>query len=139
MKKEKGFTLVELMAAIVILGVLMAVAAGAFGSIKKNNAKKEIEQVAESIKKIGETMYTSSIIREENLFVSGNTVIFTGAQLKEKELIESATIENPFDKGQSCDIKLTITKATATESSKIEACVICNKDDLNDELKNVCK
>ena len=30
MKKNNGFTLVELLAAIVILGVLMAVAAGAF-------------------------------------------------------------------------------------------------------------
>ena len=30
-------------AAIVILGVLMAVAAGAFGSIKKNNAKKQLD------------------------------------------------------------------------------------------------
>ena len=40
MKKKNGFTLVELLAAIVILGVLMATAAAAFGAIKENNARK---------------------------------------------------------------------------------------------------
>lgn len=62
MKKNNGFTLVELLAAIVILGVLMTVAAGAFGSIKKNNAKKEAQQLEDSLITLGETMYTSSII-----------------------------------------------------------------------------
>ncbi len=70
MKKKNGFTLVELLAAIVILGVLMATAAGAFGAIKENNAKKELEQIAVSVKKIGETMYTSSVIKGEDLFDS---------------------------------------------------------------------
>lgn len=62
MKNKNGFTLVELLAAIVILGVLMATAAGAFGSIKKNNAKKEAKQLEDSLTRLGETIYTSSII-----------------------------------------------------------------------------
>ena len=126
MKKEKGFTLVELLAAIVILGVLMATAAGAFGAIKKNNAKKELEQIAGSIKKIGETMYTSSVIRGENLFASDNQVVFTGAELKEKELIESETIENPFNKGSQCNIELKLTK---TPEFKSEATISCPNEE----------
>ena len=71
-------------------------------------------------------MYTSSIIKGENLFASGNQVVFTGEELKGKELIESETIENPYEKNKTCNINLTITKATDTEPTKIEACVTCD-------------
>ena len=198
MKKEKGFTLVELLAAIVILGVLMATAAGAFGAIKKNNAKKELEQIAGSIKKIGETMYTSSVIKGENLFASNNItelegssltkriyeetpatfvyknkkisctnsnkciefssesnhqiviiqnnsivyngVLYTGDTIKGKELIESNTIENPYNKGKVCDIKLTLSKEDGKTVS--QGCIICDysKDIPDTETNlNICK
>lgn len=127
MKKNNGFTLVELLAAIVILGVLMTVAAGAFGSIKENNAKKELEQIAGSIKKVGETMYTSSVIKEEILLdgVSKKKVTYNGQQLYDAKLIESATVENPYDKNSTCSIKLTLTKTSVTASTEIKACVTC--------------
>ena len=45
MKNKKGFTLVELMIVIVIMGVLVAVAVPVFGLVTKNERKRPAAQI----------------------------------------------------------------------------------------------
>lgn len=45
MKNKKGFTLVELMIVIVIMGILVAVAVPVFGLVTKNAEKRPAAQI----------------------------------------------------------------------------------------------
>lgn len=49
MKKSKGFTLIELLAVVVILGILITFSTVAISKIKKNQDKKNYENVISSI------------------------------------------------------------------------------------------
>lgn len=59
MKKNKsGFTLVELLAVIVVLGIIMAVAGTAALKIKKNANKEEAKKLERTIEELGASIYT---------------------------------------------------------------------------------
>lgn len=56
--KKNAFTLVELLAVIVILGITMAIASASLMKAKMETNKKEAEQIKESIKDLGMEIYS---------------------------------------------------------------------------------
>ena len=65
MKNEKGFTLVELLAIIVILGILMTLAIPAVQRVLKSSQKKTFVEYAEKIAQTAQTKYNQDIMKEE--------------------------------------------------------------------------
>lgn len=59
MDKEEGFTLVELLAVIVILGIIMAIAVPGIGKVISNSQEKADEAEIELIKDAGRIYFTT--------------------------------------------------------------------------------
>ena len=65
--KKKGFTLVELLAVIVILAVILTIAVPAVKKTIDNAKKKSAENDAIMIKNIAEKYYTSNLDKDEEI------------------------------------------------------------------------
>ena len=66
---KKGFTLVELLATILVLGIIAAIAVPTIGTISKNVKKGIAERSAEEIVKVA-SKYYSNIMAEQGSFTS---------------------------------------------------------------------
>ena len=109
MKNKKGFTLVELLAVIVVLGIIMAIAGTAVLGQRKRANVEAAKNLEESIKDLGAGIYTYESSQVESDFM---TAYRTGEfkisidKLGEagylKDLSSSGKIKNPAG-GDDCD------------------------------------
>ena len=79
--KKKGFTLVELLAVIVILAVILTIAVPAVKKTVDSAKKKSAENDALMIKNIAEKYYTSNLDKDEEITgvdLSSNTLSYSG-------------------------------------------------------------
>ena len=79
--KKKGFTLVELLAVIVILAVILTIAVPAVKKTIDNAKKKSAENDAIMIKNIAEKYYTSNLDKDEEITgidLSTDTLSYSG-------------------------------------------------------------
>lgn len=102
LKNEKGLTLIELLAVIVILGIIAAIAVPSIGGII-NKTEKDA-QVAEGLQ----------IISAAKLYVTSNAPTAASTPLDKDEL--GQFLDNIKDVGE--DYKVTVTKAAATSGGK---------------------
>ncbi len=113
MKKEKGFTLVELLAVITLLAVIMVIAGASVTKIRKDSSKKEAIQLENMLTEVGSNVYSYETISGTNeagsfnaLYQIGNPFIIKLDQLKGagylKDLTSDNKIPNPFG-GVGCD------------------------------------
>ena len=118
--KKKGFTLVELLAAITILGIIAIIALPQVGKIATENKKKKYEKYGESL--ITATkLYTDSYLKD----MFGNN---------EVGCID-ITLENLLSKGLGSDIKI---DGETCENSDTFIRVSKNKDNYKYSYSMVC-
>lgn len=111
--KKKGFTLVELLAVIVILGLVMTITSSLVINQKKKANQKEVESLYSTIKNLGADVYLSE--KEDN-------ACYSDKWLKENGYLKSE-IKNPANSNSSCTAYLIINKKN--ENDMFEAYVEC--------------
>lgn len=111
--KKKGFTLVELLAVIVILGLVMTITSSLVINQKKKANQKEVESLYSTIKNLGADVYLSE--KEDNS-------CYSDKWLKENGYLKSE-IKNPANSNSSCTAYLIINKKN--ENNMFEAYVEC--------------
>ena len=112
MKKlnQKGYTLVELLTTILILGILMSVAGGAV-LIYLNRSKDQAFETLEYSAYDGTVNY----MMEHNILLNeGDSMTLTVSQLFDEDLIERPT--DPNDTGNLCDGTITITNVSTSST-----------------------
>ncbi len=112
MKKlnQKGYTLVELLTTILILGILMSVAGGAV-LIYLNRSKDQAFETLEYSAYDGTVNY----MMEHNILLNeGDSMTLTVSQLFDEDLIERPT--DPNDTGNLCDGTITVTNVSTSST-----------------------
>lgn len=134
MKKNiKGFTLVELLAVIVILGIIMTIAGtNLIGTRKKANIE-EAKSLENTITKIGEDVYVhENMLGEKDdqeyfyqkykVLSNDNSLKISIEALKDAGYLKSKTISNPSGNGD-CNGYLQVTKTIG--GPKFEGHICC--------------
>ncbi|HPF83431.1 MAG TPA: type II secretion system protein [Bacilli bacterium] len=103
--KEKGFTLVEILAVIVVLGVVCLVAVPSVNSIISKSKEKakvvQIKQIVESAKKWASNNY--------NMLTDDKPYYITVEELMNANYIDSSNVVDPTDKEKEMDQCVRIT------------------------------
>lgn len=109
MKNKKGFTLVELLAVVVVLGIIGSIVTMSVINIKNKAANDVFEKLVNEIEDLGPQIYSHEMLYGDkesdnsfyNRYKNGEDFIITIDQLKEKGYLES--IQSPYKTTESCD------------------------------------
>lgn len=119
MKRNNGFTLVELLAVIVVLGVIMVIAGSSLTAVKKKANIDEAKEIEEMLTNLGADVYLNvegasdiSLNESKKIFIYD---LYTNGYLK------SSKLENPAG-GDECEGYLEITK---TEEGPVFQGYVC--------------
>ncbi len=124
---SKGFTLVEVLASITILGILMAVAVGSVIIYLENSRKQGVETIA-STSYDGAVMY----LMENNILLNpGDSIEISIETLYDNQFIDRPS--DPYQTSALCTGSVTVTNVTTSattglEDYKYEVHVDCSAD-----------
>ena len=124
MKKKKGFTLVELLAVIVILAVILIIAMPKISDVIKNSKESSLETTAKLIASQAEKKYTENQVLDNSSTIKCSDV----AKISDADY-ESCNIT--FDsKGNA--------KVTIVGRGKFEGMAVCNANKNNASISSDC-
>ena len=105
MKNNKGFTLVELLLVIVIMGIITAISIPLIRNIREGNEDKQYTTYTDSLKQSAK-LYLNSY--EEDVFgrEESGCAIVTYKQLKESDLIKDIPIDKTTCEGEETFVKI---------------------------------
>lgn len=120
-KNKKGFTLVELLAVIVILGIILTIAGtNVVKSIKIAN-QQEVYSLGKSLEDLGPGIYSSEKLKDSSKFIdkykTGNCFYIEASELKNVGLLKSS-IKSPAKKNVGCTAKLFVNPSANVDSGE---------------------
>ena len=125
MKKKKGFTLVELLAVIVILAVILIIAMPKISDVIKNSKEASLETTAKLIASQAEKKYTENQVLDGSGTISCSDV----AKISTNDY-ESCNITFD-DKGNA--------KVTIVGKGKFDGMAVCNANKNSASISNTCQ
>ena len=147
MKNKKGFTLVELLAVIVLLGIISAASITGLLSTRKNANIKLAKKLEQTLTQVGDEIYPYESIQESSTFMStfrglnnGDKRKITLDSLKNANFLKNLVKEggryklvSPVSNKVTCDGFIIVTKEN--NAPKYQGYVKCN-DLYTTEIKN---
>ena len=124
MKKKKGFTLVELLAVIVILAVILIIAMPKISDVIKNSKESSLETTAKLIASQAEKKYTE------------NQVLDNSSTIKCSDVVKINNTDY-----ESCNITFDSkgnAKVTIVGKGKFEGMAVCNANKNNASISSDC-
>ncbi len=121
MKNKNGFTLVELLAVIVVLGVIMAIAGTAVLRQRKKANIEVAKDMEKSITDLGASIYSYERIQDSSNFMdaykTGDSFKISISELSKAGYLEGETIKNPSG-GGDCSGYLVVDSSSLDEMFK---------------------
>ena len=91
--KNKGFTMVELLATILILGILMTIAIGAYSRYRERASRDAYKTLSKSAANAAENYFMDNLNNDKTVTVDLQTLV-------DEEYLES--LKDPWDKEKEC-------------------------------------
>ena len=127
MKRKEGFTLVELLAVIVVLGIVSAIALTSITKVRKESADKTFEKLEKQIADLGPDIYSHEVIVKstESFYTAYKDgtpfIIRIGDKTTAGTLIGAGYIDeikSPYNSSITCDGYLYVNPSDTDETYK---------------------
>ncbi len=135
--KRKGFTLVELLAVIVILGILLAIAYQAYHRFTQKSSEKSFALAENTLKTDAKDAYADCLSGSTNDFCKRHQSFgYQDETIYLYELIDDGygePIKNPYDTNSVCDINKSYVIAKVQSSTSMNkivnytVCLVCGE------------
>ncbi len=127
LRNRKGFSLVELMIVVVIMGILIAVAIPLYGAVTKNAEKRTCQDNQRTIRAV----YARYVLNEadgstRSIFKAGKTS-FNGATDTPEATFEDGFLEG-FENGELPHCPVDGSHYTITITSDVDFSITCSED-----------
>lgn len=140
-KNKKGFTLIEMLAVVILLAILMAIAVGSYYSYIKKSRDDSFKIAENTIQNDVKNAYADCLSNSKNEFcINHSGYGEKNDKIYLKELIDagySEQIKNPYDTNSFCDTSasyVTVIGNNTDNNSSYLTCLVCG-----DKKSNSCE